>query len=493
MREAEQAVSDEVELKLETTASGLDAISRSGLLGHPSSSKSLDAVYFDTPAHDLRRRGVSLRIRREEGQLVQTIKHHAGRSMGEAAGLFARSEWELPVDQPVPAHDPRVPLPKALFAALMPLFEVAVRRQVSFIEQDGSRIEVALDRGEVRAGERSTSFHEIELELRGGTSVALFRQARAIDAIAPIRIGVLTKAERGYRLLGPAPSASRARPIVLHNRDDLRSAFTTIAQSCISQFRRNEAILADRISPEAVHQARVALRRLRSAMALFKPLLNDSPTRRFRERIRRLARILGEVRDLDVLRSQFDPGAIPGGLDTKHRKALARLGRALAGPAVRRLMLDLAEWLAVGEWRTAPATLRINDAPLREFTARAFDRSRRRIRRNGRHLARIGSGGCHRLRKDAKELRYAIGFFGNIHRRGSTGRKRRQFLHHLERLQHQLGKLNDAMTAERWLTKLGLAELPEGQAIIACREVDYLIRKARRCRRNALDAERFWR
>jgi triphosphatase len=83
--------SDEIELKLEVSASQIGRLDRLPLLKgvKPNKSSTLRSVYFDTAKRKLRRRGLSLRVRRQDGRHVQTVKQQRGRS----AGLFERDEW----------------------------------------------------------------------------------------------------------------------------------------------------------------------------------------------------------------------------------------------------------------------------------------------------------------------------------------------------------------------------------------------------------------
>src|SRR5690606_32557263 len=119
--------SREIELKLELAPEGAEALFASDVLDADCDDVALHAVYFDTPGHLLQAEGLSLRIRRDEDEMVQTVK--AGDS---SAGLFSRGEWELPVYGKEPVADGRTPIPQLLgtrFSELLPVFEVPVRRR----------------------------------------------------------------------------------------------------------------------------------------------------------------------------------------------------------------------------------------------------------------------------------------------------------------------------------------------------------------------------
>lgn len=490
----------EIELKLETTAEGYAALlapdSLTGLLGDEGDDadggacddRALHAVYFDTPAHELHDHGHSLRIRQSGGKAVQTVK-----TGDVAAGLFARGEWELPVAGTRPVADLRTPVSDILATRrdeLVPVFEVPVQRRTCRLRGADIDIELAIDRAEVSAGERRSLFHEVELELRAGSGAALFALARRIDALAPVRLSVLSKAERGYRLRGALPVSVRAEAAHLDPAMPLPDAFAVIAGSCLRQYRLNEAILLDRIQPEAVHQARIGLRRLRSAITLFKELLTGSEREALVARVRDLARVLGDARDLDVLSAEAAPGPLHERLVHARDAAHAALRRKLKSREARRLMLDLSEWVAAGSWRSDPATQALRDKPLAEFAADALDRVRRKTAKHGRHLAELDPEQRHRLRKDAKKLRYAVEFLSGLF---DAQGKVRKFGKALEKLQDELGALNDLATARQQLAALGLSGTAEVEEFLGRWQAEERLEKAVAARGKLLAAKPFWR
>jgi inorganic triphosphatase YgiF len=481
-------VPKEIELKLEVTADGSKALLASGLLGTESEVADLRAVYFDTPDHALRRDGIALRIREKAGKAVQTIKTGVA-----GAGLFDRNEWEIPVIGSEPVMDERTPVPallEALTDQLMPVFEVRARRHTFTVAGEGHEIEAVVDDVEIVAGDRSLNFHEVELELVSGSADALFALARKIDAVAPLRISVLSKSGHGYALLDAQPEAVKAEKLKLLPGMDIPGAFAAIAGNCLSQYRRNETILLERRAPEAVHQARVGLRRLRSAMTLFKKVLVGPELGRLNARIRDLAQVLGEARDLDVLIEQAPPEPILAALTAAREAAYTALEQTLASSEARLLPLDLSEWVAGGSWRNEAET---QVTTLRKFAAKALNRTRRKTRSHGRHLAEIDVEARHQLRKDAKKLRYAIEFSGPLFAKDGERRKRKTFARALRHLQEYLGMLNDRATAETRLASLGLGDTPEATAFLRTWDDDALLADAAKARHSLLDAKPFWR
>src|SRR5262245_33139329 len=192
----------EIELKLEFDPANFALIQAHPLLATDGKQKALHSTYYDTPHLVVRDAGVSLRLRDADGRLVQTIKN-----TNDNAGIFDRSEWEHEVKRYdvdlIAARDTALePLLNVhVRNALRPVFETRVERTIYQLKRNGSDIEIALDRGEVDAGGCRAAIHELELELKRGKAAELYRLARELDAIIPLRIAGKAKADRGYELV----------------------------------------------------------------------------------------------------------------------------------------------------------------------------------------------------------------------------------------------------------------------------------------------------
>nr|WP_246526466.1 CHAD domain-containing protein [Plastoroseomonas hellenica] len=485
------AVPEELELKLELSRRAADVLAASDLFGEARAKADQHAIYFDTPDQALFQSGLSLRIRRSGQQRVRTVKAENAKS----AGFFARPEWERPVSSDRPVLDGRTPIAGLLKDrpdVIAPAFEVQAERRTWILDEEGARIELVIDRGAVRALERIIPLYEIELELKTGSPASLFALARGIDAIAPIRIGVLSKAERGYRLLGPAKSAHKAEPVALDLEMAAAEAFQAIARSCLRHYRLNEAILLERREAEALHQARVAIRRLRSGFSIFKAMLTDRQAARLRHGLRNLGVVLGEARNIDVLIRQAGTGSLHDRLSQARDAAYTEVEKALASDHTRAVMLDLVEWLAIGDWLQDPETQQLRDMPARSFAEEALDRFRRKVKKHGRDLENLPDEARHELRKDAKKLRYAAAFFVALFNGKPEQRRLAKFVDALEELQDQLGALNDLVTAPAVLGKYRLAAHPDAKALLGKGKKPRLLDAAAAAHGDLLDAKAFW-
>lgn len=483
-------MADEVELKLEIASDEAGKLEASGLLaGAPKKARQV-STYFDTPDCDVAKAGFSLRIRRSGKKRVQTIKADGA----SAAGLFIRSEWERPVEDDSPILDYMTPLPALLgdvIGAVAPAFEVKIDRYSWVVAEGEAMIELVLDRGEAIAGDRRSPVCEIELELQSGAPAALFALGRKIDAVVPVRLGVLSKAERGYRLAGEAAAMAKAEPVALAAGMTAAQAFGQIVQSCVRQFLLNEALLPVSRDAAALHQARVALRRLRSAFSIFKPMIGDAGGE-LRDELRWLASELGQARDLDVLLKRAEAGPLHDRIATMREAAYDRVCEILSSARARRLMFDVAEWTAAAEWSGTADGEREGNRLARDFAVKALDRYRRKVKREGRNLERLDDEARHEVRKSAKKLRYAAEFFAGLFERKLEKHRHKRFVQSLETLQDQLGTLNDLATAPEVLQRLGIAEDPDAADLMAHGKKGKLLEAAADAHEDFVDTKRFW-
>lgn len=488
MKDTAANVTKEVELKLELTADAADRLEAAGLFpGQPDIIRQ-HAIYFDTSDHILSASGLSLRIRRNGDQRVQTIKVNGG----AAAGLFVRSEWEREVGSDDPVIDESTPIPALMndkMGELGPLFAVENERHL----WNSEAVEISLDRGRVIAGEREAPVCEVELEQKGSDPAAIFALARRIDALAPVRLGILSKAERGYRLLGPALTATKAEPIKLAADMTAGRAFQEIVHACLRQFRLNEPLIADNQDTAALHQARVALRRLRSAISIHKRMVADKRADILNRELRWLAAELGKARELDVLIERADEGPLKARLLAERTTAYAGVIAALASDRARAIMIDLVEWISTGAWLSNAKGRDLRELPVREFAARTLDRLRRKAKKRGRDLEELSNEARHEVRKAAKKLRYATEFYASLYEGKRERRRHKRFLSALEGLQDKLGLLNDLTTTPALLRRLGLMDDPAAQALLGPGKKSRLLSDAAEAHDALLDTKRFWR
>ena len=452
--------SQEVELKLELPPGEIEAFRHSPVLGDPAR-RPVDQLttYYDTDKGELRKAGYSLRLRKKNRSCHQTVKQRGA----DSGGFSSRAEWETKVETAQLDFEAlkATPVGKLLTRRdmrkrLAPVSETRVRRSTWLIPLGASEIELILDEGRVVSDGRESPISEIELELKRGARADLFALAQMLGEELTLRMGVMSKSERGFRLLEDRSArAHKAEKVRLDSGMTIGEAFAVVVQSCLRHFRLNEPLIASDLNAAALHQARVAMRRLRSALTLFRPVLVDSDFARLRSELRWFTDQLGEARNLDViLATKPTQGARP---DPALRRQLRRqrkdsyqcVQRALAERRLPALILDLVAWSEVGDWRFEESARQ----PIGPFAEARLDRAWKRVRRQGKGLATLSVEDRHRLRIEMKKLRYAAEFFAGLAPRNRR-RQQKLFTGRLRDCQELLGDLNDIETRRQLAPQL---------------------------------------
>jgi CHAD domain-containing protein len=257
----------------------------------------------------------------------------------------------------------------------------------------------------------------------------------------------------------------KAGPVALDQELQPAQAFAAIAHECVRQLAANtQGALLDE-NPEFVHQMRVALRRLRSALRLFRPHLPAPIMRDVKPELQWLAAQLGKVRDWDVLVGETlprllraQPGARPGAAERAivaavkaRRDAAARsMHRALRSRRFAALLSELARVLALLQL-DEPAAAKKRPR-LSTFAAHKLQKAHARLRFKPRELQGMTPDARHQVRIDAKRLRYAVEFFSSLYPPKAAAR----YAERLAALQDALGTLNDHAVAADLLASLRL-------------------------------------
>ncbi|HEX3424367.1 MAG TPA: CHAD domain-containing protein [Sphingomicrobium sp.] len=434
----------EIELKLEIDPSAAERLLvEPWLCGAGCEAKPQLSVYYDTADGELRRRGFTLRVRSVGDRYFQTVK-----TLGSGAGLFERGEWEyetsgIEIDRESLA---RTPLAHFESAELELVVRSEVTRRSCRVRANGPEIQLDYDEGEISAGGLSQRISELELELIDGDPSGAVKVARRIAEREPVRIGVMSKAERGFALAdGRLGRVFKAEASSVRPGMTVAEGFTTIVAACIRHFRLNEPLVISSRRPEALHQARVALRRLRAALWLFRTAIADSDFALLRDELKWFTGKLGDARNLDVYLQREHPESERRRLEHQREEAYDRVLEAMDSSRCRLLMLDIAGWSAIGEWRMQA----IADRPIEPYVSRRIDRLWAKLAQ-ARHLSHMSEDERHQLRIQAKKLRYALEFVAPLHLNRQEHQKK--FGKSIEDLQETLGQLNDLSVARTLVT-----------------------------------------
>ena len=421
----------------------------------------MDTVYFDTPDLRLARWGVSLRHRPGEGWTLKLANPPS--SPGKPSAVLERNELTF---QGGPKKPPEGALEVVRAyvrrAELVPVARLStVRRRVRLVDPAGTRVaEVVDDEVSVRDGRRvAARFREIEVELPAengpaengtdGIIAPLVTRLRGAGAGAP------DPTPKHIRALGPrAVEPPEVAPEPLLPNAPARDVIRNALAGSVAALLHHDPLVRTGRDPEAVHQARVATRRLRSNLRTFGPLLDPEWTESLRSELGWLAMSLGSVRDREVLLERLRDRA--ASLPANDQRSAAALLTLLAQEieALRKKLsedmdsqryIDLLENLVAAAH--SPATLPDADQVATAVLPALASTPWKRLRSAVRQLPDPPTDPeLHRIRILAKRARYAAEAVAPVAGPGADA-----FAKAAAKLQTILGEHQDSVTAQAWL------------------------------------------
>jgi CHAD domain-containing protein len=427
----------------------------------------LEAEYFDTAGLRLLQAGITLRRRRGGDD--------AGWHLKLPAGPDSRDEIRLPLGQAgrrVPAELARLARAYTRGQALQPVARITTRRQVTkLLDDSGSALaEIAAD--DVRAESMGTAtavtqWHEVEVELTGGSPRLLDAVDKVLRRSGLRRAGRAAKLERA--LAGQLPAAGRPRPP--GRADDAATVVLGYARAQLAKLEAADPQVR-RDAPDSVHQMRVTIRRLRSTLKAFPTILDRAGTRQAGAELKWLGAVLGQARDAEVLAGRLQasladlpPELVMGPVPARLR---ARFGPAEAdGRAAVLKALDSRRYLALldqlDELLGHPPLGGQAGQPAADVLPAAVSRMRRRVRRRMRRARHAPAGperdtALHEARKAAKDARYAAEAV-----RPACGQDAGRFARRIKALQSVLGDQHDAVVARGTVRELAAAAQQAGE------------------------------
>jgi CHAD domain-containing protein len=416
----------------------------------------VQSQYYDTARHDLLNARMSLRLRRGSADTGWQLK---------VPHPPAREEiWVAEAGADVPSELRRLLVGVSRDAPLIPIATVTTQRTLyRLIGPDGEALaDIADDRVQATSAgavATITTWRELEVELGKGDD------------------GLAVALVKGLRKAGARPAASDsklARAVNGRSREPERieRARDAVLAYAIEQQR---AILAGDVAlrrgmDAAVHQTRVAARRLRSMLRSYAALFEEHATQPLDQELRWYAGLLGEVRDRQVLRrrllARIDelPAALVKGpvkvdidveLAREQAERWVALSEALVGPRYLGLLAELWRWTAAPSWSKKSGK---KAAYLEQLARRAARKARRRLR--DAQAADDVAEALHDARKAAKRARYAYELLQPLSNTRSVRRK----LARLRGLQELLGEHQDSRASAEVLYRMGASAEALGRA-----------------------------
>lgn len=422
--------------------------------------------YWDTADRRIMNAGYACRIRQVGENYTVTLK-----SLGTAqSATHRREEFEAPLPGPLPPPQwPAGPVQEQVLrfiqeAPLEELFRLRQIRQKRSVQQEERQIaEFSLDTVEQGHGGATHRYMELEIELLAdGAEEDLAALAAFLQESHRLQPQLLSKFERGLRFADGAttgPQTGAAAKIGIRPEDTMSEAARKTLRFHFQCMAAQEAETRLGANAEALHDMRVATRRMRAALRIYRDYLDMTALSPHLKRLRRTARILGVVRDLDVYgekltayskaqppASQPDLTPLWQAWEQAHRRARTELEAYLDGAAYARFKAALAELLDQPFKEPPPSRSATKPVPHRlgHIAPEIIYRRLGEVRAYDEWLrgADVPLARYHQLRIAIKYLRYTLEFFREI-----LGPEIAAPIEQLKALQDFLGDLQDAVVA----------------------------------------------
>ena len=265
-----------------------------------------------------------------------------------------------------------------------------------------------------------------------------------------------------WRLM-PRLLQSKHRQPIWTSETAIGEAFAQIFYAAHAHVLANQAAAEDGRDPEGVHQLRVGLRRLRSALSLLRPIAPSATLESLRADAEWAASALGDARGWDVFLAETLPEVAAGCADNGwdclkvaaealRRQAYVNAREMLSAERHARFQLMLGAWIERKAWQANDGgSLARLDEPTASFAARTLSERHRKVLKRGRHFRHLTPEARHQLRLAVKKLRYTADFFLT-----ALGHHRvaKHYLRRLSELQDQLGRYNDMAVTEHFVERL---------------------------------------
>lgn len=463
-------------LLLDLPEAAMPHLRKSSLLagGRRPLTRKLNQIFWDTADLILGKAGFALGIEtvgRRRNQLTSAI---ARPPVG--GGVRARSEHALGADRPDPTRlallagfDPTL-LEALAGPVLIPVFAIDLTRTSWQIRWHATELKVTLETGLIESPRGKRSFHQLDLALAGGPAAGLYDFALNLHGEVPLSLATHDPVQRGYGLASGTDwwRAPAGDDVALDRAMSVRAGVLATGRAGVASIRAEIAALDQGLQPDRIHQARVAIRRFRSLLSVFRDAMPARPRVALGQDLSRYAGLLGHVREWDVFLSGTLEPMIRAVGEDRHfagarfaasvlrEEAAEQALAALAAPDFMALSLTLGAWFDAGIWPEAPAAeaASLLELPLELFARQLLRKRHRRLTAAVANLDDPHPGELHALRIEAKKLRYAVEFMQDLF----PAKLVRRYVSGLKEIQLVLGTLNDAVVARRLVAKLVLPD-----------------------------------
>ena len=366
-------MANEIEVKLVAEQQQVKSIEQLSLDGVVSSDpwmvSELKNTYFDTSSFKLRELKIGLRIRSDGERLIQTVKA-SGKAIG---GLHERNESETELEEfKIDIEKVEDPYLKILLeeareecGEFEPVFTTNFTRRKSVLNfADGSKVEIALDIGNIYYEDDSSPISEVELELIEGDASHLFNLSRQLITDHGFAISNASKARRGYSLCSSLPATHRKmQTIELTQGTEAEKAFEIICYSGLKHWQYYEQFLESSLAPVAILQMYRAMLYIQHVYHVFGALIPRSATSDLRANWEWMSEFIESIVDTAREKTHLskmidenlaDEEQLASLIEENREKmdlAVSRFKKLQASSRYNLVMLGLSEWLFFKRWR----------------------------------------------------------------------------------------------------------------------------------------------
>ena len=262
-------------------------------------------------------------------------------------------------------------------------------------------------------------------------------------------------------------SVRRPEGVVLIRTMSVDHAVALTFTECLKHWTTNEAVALKGADPEGIHEMRVGLRRMRSALSDFRTIIPAAQLAWMKRETKWLITSLGAARDWDVFLAELlEPveAARPQDRRLSELRTAARAeqkrGYATARVAIQclrhsRFVGQMRDWLSARRWRQPRQKDRGSlDKPIWKLARRVPRKRHDAALKLGRGFSELSAERRHQLRIALKKLRYTADFFGSLCPKKHTKR----YFRALAQMQNCLGHMNDVVVAEHLLERMASAQ-----------------------------------
>ena len=469
----------ETEIKLIGSLEAIKAaINSSSIAPYIASSRreEIETSYFDVKDNILAKNGVVLRLRKQDEDLnIISMKW-----VNPESAIFERYEFEVETRDAVPQIQELGELCNRKIVeligseALEEKFRTVFTRESYSLDFEETLIEFSIDRGEIISADQRQNIEEIELELKQGDVNILYDTAINLIKKLHLTVEFCSKSQRGFALIDPKIRKYFYQEEVIRNAPlDSEQFVASSMFLLLRHFIHHFYHFTQKSVPEDIHQMRVVLRKLRVIFSILRKTSHNSEFDSLRAEARRIATLLGHVRDYDVLLDLIDEGPKKiliddGGLEPLIKEIDARKEYALRGAwkihEDRSAVLFL---LKTQKIMSNPGFLSASFVEgeshnIKDFAVSILEKSDKKIRRRGQKIKKMNDVGRHQLRINLKKLRYISEFFMDAFDKKAV----KAYIKQISLLQELLGAHNDLVCAEMTLRQIATSLSRQSQITV---------------------------